>query len=333
MLGKESAAQNACYQTPPTTTACLAHFTFAVGQTYLPYGSQCLCGDGVPRGYADCWIKTDQCSATCSTCQVSGGSPINLSTGNTFVSQTDISLPGLGGGISLARTWNSIVPSGVQSPGMFGMSWTSTYEERVSIDSDGLVKASSGNGYLWSFGVTDMFAAGGTQSTYSEIAPRNGGASLVSDGTHLTLTFKSGESKVFSLATGRLLSMSDRNGNTVQLSYDASNRLVGVTDAASRHLYFNYPEGSNLVTSVTSDFGVSLSYSYDGLYLSQVTRPDGTFLTFEYTVPPGSPTYLLTAVKDQNGKILESHTYDTVGRGLSSQRSNGVDALSVTYLQ
>jgi YD repeat-containing protein len=218
---------------------------------------------------------------------------------------------------------------------MFGMNWISTYEERIFVGGDGLVQYSSANGNLWSFGVTTLYAAGGTQTIYSLVAPRNGGASLVTDGTYLTLTFKNGEKRVFNRAAGQLLSISDRNGNTTQLTYDASNRLATVTDAASRHLYLTYTQigAADLVTGVTSDFGVSVSYSYDGLYLSRVTRADNTFVTFEYNALPGSSNYLITAVKDQDGKVLESHTYDSGNRGLSSQRANGVDALSVTYAQ
>lgn len=43
------------------------------------------------------------------------------------------------------------------------------------------------------------------------------------------------------------------------------------------------------------------------------------------------PNGLLLSVKDQLGKVLESHTYDSVRRGLTSQRANGVDSLTVNY--
>lgn len=321
-------AADACYPQGhlPQTTSCLAHFQFWLGDPPVPYGAECYCGDGVPRMYTDCWIRTNQCSAICPTCHLAGGSPINLSTGNTFITQMDIALPGLGGGLSLVRTWNSRGEDGGGTVGMFGLSWISSYEDRMFIDSDGLVRFSDGEGNLWAFGFTATGVDG--VSTYSLVAPRNAGASLSYDGNYLTLTFKDGTKKIFNPTSGRLLSISDRNGNTSQLSYDASNRLITVTDAASRHLYFTYPQGSNLVASVTSNFGVSLSYAYNSLLLTQVTKPDGTFVTFEY-----SANYLITAVKDQAGKVLESHTYDAASRGLSSQRANGVDALSVTYLQ
>ena len=216
---------------------------------------------------------------------------------------------------------------------MFGSGWISTYEERIfSDDDDGLVKYYRGNGDRWSFGVSTLFANGGTQTIYNLVAPRNAGATLVWDGTYLTLTFKDGEKRIFN-GTGRLLSISDRNGNTTQLTYDGSLRLTTVTDAASRHLYFTYTSYGtvNLVTSVTSDFGVSLSYLYDGFNLARVTKPDNTFITFERIFQAGFLTSL--TVKDQDGKVLASHTFELDGRGTSSQRANGVDAMSVTYVQ
>lgn len=313
------------------TDKCGHTWQYVSGDPAPPYGSVCYCGESF-NFMTTCWIKTDQCSATCPTCHEKGGQPINLATGNTFISETDLTLPGLGGGLELTRTWNSIVPFGAQTIGMFGQNWISTFEEQVFIGSDNLVKYSDSSGDLWTFGLTSVWGGPNNASTYSLVAPRNGGASLSYDGNYLTITLKNGEKRVFSVALGQLLSISDRNGNTTQLSYNSSNRLTTVTDPASRHLYFNYGPGSNLVASVTSDFGVSLSYTYSGLYLVQVTRPDNTFITFDYSALPGMG-YLITAVKDQNGKILESHTYDTANRGLSSQRANGVDSLSIDYLQ
>jgi len=145
----------------------------------------------------------------------------------------------------------------------------------------------------------------------------------------IILNFQNGEQRQFSLGTGMLSAIVDRNGNTTRLTYDSSGRLTTVTDPASRHLYFNYPNGSsNLVTSVTSDFGVTLSYSYDANNrLTQVTKPDLT-TTITYTYNTQSQ---ITQVTDSNGKILESHTYDSNGRGLTSSQANGVNSMTVVY--
>ena len=165
-------------------------------------------------------------------------------------------------------------------------------------------------------------------------APANVSAKLVQTGGLIStnpwiLTFQNGEQRQFDYATGHLTAIIDRNGNTTQLSYDGSNRLVTVTSPTSQHLYFNYGTGAtaNLVTSVTSDFGVTLSYQYDSQgRLSQITEPDLTTVSFTYNAQSE-----ITAVTDNNGKVLESHTYDSTGRGLTSSQANGVNALTVTY--
>jgi YD repeat-containing protein len=93
----------------------------------------------------------------------------------------------------------------------------------------------------------DAQRAGVPSLTYS----RGEGLAVAYDGTYWTLTYNGGEKRIFN-AAGQLLSMRDRNGNTTQLTYDASNRLATVTDPASRHLYFSYASpSSNLVVGVS----------------------------------------------------------------------------------
>jgi YD repeat-containing protein len=216
---------------------------------------------------------------------------------------------------------------------MFGLGWSSNVEERIYVGSDYLVKHLRGDGSIWSYGFSAYSSDGSGDALYLTAGPRNGGTAAQLDSTHFTITLKSGEQKTFDQTTGALLSTADRNGNQTLFSYDSSSRLVTVTDAASRHLYFTYSQVSvgsmtvNVVTSVTSDFGVALSYQYDAAArLVKVTAPDNTFVTFSY-----SPAGLITAVLDTNGRTLESHTYDPLGRGLTSSRAGGVDAVTVSY--
>ncbi len=204
--------------------------------------------------------------------------------------------------------------------GLFGPNWRSNFEERVFLGSDNYVKYARGDGSFWSFAYN---GAG-----YGVAAPANQSAELVAGTSYWTLIFKNGEQRLFNNTTGNLIAIIDRNGNTTQLSYDAVGRLNTVTDPASQHLYFSYAsQTSFLVTSVTSDFGVSTSYSYDSQgRLLQVTEPDGSTFNFTY-----NSQSLIASVTDSNGIVLESHTYDSSGRGLTSTRANGVDAITVTY--
>jgi YD repeat-containing protein len=259
---------------------------------------------------------------TCPTCPYAGG-PISLATGNTFIRQTDVSLPGLGGGLTLTRTWNSVWPPTqiASSIGLFGPNWRSTYEERIFMSGDNYLKYARSDGSYWSFGLNSA-------GNLVVAAPANVSATLSQPSSYLLLKFQNGEQRQFNPATGLLTAIIDRNGNTTQLTYDSSNRLVTVTSPASQHLYFNYQSGSSLlVTSVTSDFGVTYSYSYDAQgRLSQVTKPDQTTVSFTYNTQS-----LITQVTDFNGKVLESHTYDSSGRGLTSSQANGVNTMTLTY--
>ncbi len=208
--------------------------------------------------------------------------------------------------------------------GLFGPNWRSTYEERVFAGSgvySGYMVYLRADGGVW------VFSANG--STWNLRAPASTTATLTQNGTQTwTLAFQNGEQRIFSYTSGSLTSIKDRNGNTTSLSYDGSNRLITVTDPASRTLTFTYGGSTgNLVTSLTSSVGVSLSYTYDTQgRLIQVTEPDQTTVSFTY-----NSQSLITAVTDSQGKTLESHTYDTKNRGLTSSRANGIDAVTITY--
>jgi YD repeat-containing protein len=245
-----------------------------------------------------------------------------LTDGNTYIEQSDVKIPGLGSGLTLDRIWNSKWPvtQNTYKVGLFGPNWRSNYEERIFTGSDGYIKYSRGDGAFWSFGYNG--------SNWLPAAPQNASATLTATDTNWILTFKNGEQRIFDKTSGWLLSITDRNGNLTQLSYDGLNRLTAVADPAGRHLYFAYANSSSyLITGVTSDVGLALAYSYDTQgRLLQVTRPDQSTLNFQYDA-----NSFITAVTDTSGKILESHTYDALGRGLTSSRADGVESLAVSY--
>lgn len=301
------------------------------------------CVPALPSGVTNCssqglWVVqcvyvSTNCAPPpvwCPTCgrYVSvAGSPINLTNGNTYIQENDVRVPGLGGGLALQRTWNSLpMPGSTPQAGMFGLQWTSTYEELIvngSGDAANYMVYKRGDGSVWYFGPN-----GG--STWPLASPADVTATLISNGTQpWTIKFQNGEQRTFSYTTGQLASIIDRNGNTTQLSYDGSLRLTTITDPAGRHLYFTYNDShsSRLVTSTTSDLNLTLQYAYDSLYrLTQVTNPDLSTISFTF-----NSQSLITAVTDSNGKVLESHTYDANGRGLTSARAGGVEAVTITY--
>ena len=265
----------------------------------------------------------------CPTCPYGGG-PIALSTGNTYIDEIDVRVPGLSRGLSLNRVWNS---RSAYSQGMFGNGWRSSFEEKVFVGNQNYIDYWKSDDSIWSFGYVGGDPAGSGDALYWIAAPSNAGATLQwtkrddPAQSFWTLTLKDGEKRIYNEEKKYLVSISDRNGNATTLTHDSLDRVSMVADPGGRHLYFNYGPSGNLVQTVTTDFGISLTYTYDAQHrLTQVTYPDNTFKTFEYDA-----NSFITAVKDSQGKILESHTYNTCGQGLTSSRSGGVEAITVAY--
>jgi YD repeat-containing protein len=258
------------------------------------------------------------------------GKPVNVATGNAFIRQLDLRVPGLGGGLTQVRTWNSRWPytQTASQVGMFGPNWRSTYEERVFLGSDNYMKYARSDGSFISFaylGPVWVVAGGPTGNPNNNVVQVT---NMSQGATNWTITFQNGEQRIFNATSGSLMSITDRNGNTTQLTYDSLNRLVTVTDPVSRTITYTYQSPTSyLVTGVSTSVGISLSYAYDTQNrLSQVTNPDLTTLNFAY-----NSQSLITSVTDMNGKVLESHTYDSESRGLTSTRALGVESITLTY--
>jgi YD repeat-containing protein len=307
---------NCTYGPAPTYGECSVNFYYNSTDCYIP----------PPAAPAETAPGRTQCPF----CTAS--SPINLITGNTYVEQADIKLPGPSGSLSLSRTWNSVWPPSqhVINAGAFGPNWRSTYEERLMQGDDGTIKYFRSDGSFWSFKPIGLPLNAPSRVVYPVLAPANGGATLSfavgQAGFQWVITFRNGEQRIFDPVSRLLTAIVERQGNTTQVTYDTLSRVSTVTDPVSRHLYFNY--GSNdLVMSVTSDFGISLSYTYDSQrHLTQVTEPDLTTISLSY-----DSNSMITSVTDSNGKVLESHTYNSGGQGLTASRANSVGAVTVSY--
>jgi len=170
-----------------------------------------------------------------------GGEPIDFASGNTYIQQTDISVPGLGGGLKLVRTWNSVFSmfyGNVLANGLFGNNWRSNYEESISTGDGGIAHYSRGDGSVWTFRSTPA-----APSHFSLTAPGNTSAVLDRGDRFWTLVFKNGETRLFDAIGGYLVAIKDRNSNTASISHDSLGRILTVTDASFRHLFFHYGNG------------------------------------------------------------------------------------------
>lgn len=263
----------------------------------------------------------------CNECEAAAGQPINLSTGDVWLSKADYSVPGLAGGLSLTRTWNSLW--NLSGPpflaGMFGTGWTSDFEERLQTLSSTEIEYWRGTGNTWTF----QQPSGCPSCAYGVLTPPNQHASLAFNSTTnlYTITFADGTTKTFS-AQGYLKAVTDRNGNQTAVAYDTSNRITNVAAPGGQSLTFTYGLAGdpNRVTSIQDSVGAVATYTYANSLLTQAAYPDGSQLNYSY-----DSNNNVAGVTDSQGKVIETHTYDGSGRGLTSARANGVDAVTVQY--
>ena len=259
-------------------------------------------------------------------CKAQAGAPINVTTGNVWVQQRDYSVPGLGGGLTLVRTWNSLFGgTAASSYGMFGLYWMSTYEENLTgPDSNNYLTYGRGDGSSWSFSYNSAL------HSYTLASPPNVRAQLVSNPSGgFTLTLADGTQRVFN-SQNLLAALIDRNGNQTTVAHDSSSRISSVASPGGSTLTFTYGNSTcpMQATKAQDAVGTVATYTYDSsCRLALVSYPDGSALNFNYD-PDSS---MILSVTDSQGKLLEAHTYDTQNRGLTSTRANGVDAVSLSY--
>jgi YD repeat-containing protein len=298
------------------------HWDFSVPITVLPAGS-----------FQETPTQDPDAGGSCPDCAGQGGRPINFANGNTWIPQQDYSIPGLGGGLSLTRTWNSLwsLMQPVEQSGIFGDSWRSNFEARIQVLSGGVVKYWKGDGGVLTYTYNSM------SGFYVMTAPTDDQTTLTYNLSlaQWTISEKNGTQRIFN-GSGYLIGIIDRNGNTTNITVDANNqnRIASVTDPASRTLTFYYTNASfpRLCTSVADASGTVANYTYDASgRLTQVAYADGSQLNFTY-----DSNNLILKVTDSQSKTIEAHTYDSQRRGLTSQQGNdssgrAVNKVTVTY--
>ncbi|MCF6525063.1 putative T7SS-secreted protein [Streptomyces sp. JJ36] len=239
----------------------------------VPPGRKTLDGDG-PEAHANPPEKKPS----------DGTDPVDLATGKMFLPQTDVALPG-----ALPLVFRRCVESGYRVGRWFGRSWTSTADQRLEVDSQGVVFVSE-DGRLLAYphpapGVPTLPSAG---DRWPLERTQDGGYTLTDPDT--------GHVRHFAPPAGgepdgeaRIEQITDRNGHQIVFEYDdgtgAPLRIVHSGGYALRLatedgrvtalslagagpdgsdqvlLRYGYTEGN--LTEVTGSSGVPLRFAYD----------------------------------------------------------------------
>ena len=191
------------------------------------------------------------------------GDPVECATGNFSESQTDLAIGGRGVGLVLTRSYSAQAAAKAASPGAFGYGWSSSFSDRLQVEESGKkVTLVQGNGNTETFNESGgaLVAPSWSQDELSG-SPESG----------YTLTRPSQMQMKFS-GTGRLESVTDRNGNQTTLGYDEAGRLKTITDPASRQISLTYNVGGQ-VESAKDPMGYEVKYTYESGKLASVKLP------------------------------------------------------------
>ncbi len=231
--------------------------------------------------------KSARASVGCSK-----GDPVNCQTGNFYETQTDIAVGGRGVGLELTRTYNAQAAA-AEELGMFGYGWASSYSEHLTFDSEAHTVT-----VVQEEGATVTF----TEAEGHLVAPEWTADELAGNGTEgYTLAMSNQTVYKFS-GSGRLESVTDRNGNKTGMSYNEKGQLATITDPAGRTIKLAY-NGEGLVESATDPMGHVVKYAYSAGNLVSVTMPGES-----------SPRWKF--------KYDESHRITTVTNGVGGETKN-----------
>jgi RHS repeat-associated protein len=223
---------------------------------------------------------------------------VNVADGNLVLEAHDLHLPGVAGfDLDYNRYYNSRYAS-LSSLGnpTIAPAWRGM--PNIALFANGDARYAGESGY------EATFVKSGT--SYLSTPGMDAGLVKQADGTYVLTFHQSGEQQKFS-STGRLLSRTDRNGNTITFTYFGSS-LTRITDTAGRATNFGY-NASGQLTTITDPAGRAYKYAYDASgRLASYTDPIGRVTTYAYDAAG-----LLYQVKNHRGYIT-AIAYDGSGR-------------------
>jgi RHS repeat-associated protein len=245
----------------------------------------------------------------------------NVTSGNVYLLQNDFGLAGFGEGLGITRAYNSQM----QASGLFGYNWWSNLDESISTFGTMLLRVDLPDGRGVYLGRFD------TSSPYVPAQPLDFRGEVIKNvDITFTLTFKDGRVHQFNSA-GKLVSTTDRNGNTTTYTLNGSGQPVTITDPAGRTVTLTY-DSYGLIGSIADSTGTIATYTH-GFWgrLTQVAYADGSQYNFSDTFS-GNNIYL-SSVTDALGNVLRSHTYDSQGRVATTEiAGNGTEKYTFNYV-
>ena len=234
---------------------------------------------------------------------------VNTATGNSYVSFSDLVVPGSGLRFHFVRSYNSLDPYS----GPLGVGWTHSYNIVLSVDNSGAVTIKEADGQ------EHVFQPGATAGSY--VPPSGVYDVLAKTGTN-TYALTKPDQTVLSFGPiplnpvlVRLLSITDKNSNAQTLSYDANGNLITFTDVGGGTFSFTYDALNHITSLHDAALGRTLAYGYDAGNgnLTSFTDPTSSVSHYIYN----SSNQLSTAT-DGRANVAINQTFDSQGGVLST---------------
>lgn len=227
--------------------------------------------------------------------------PVNIMTGNFILSESDMTLADRGMSIDVKRYYNSLDPE-VNS---LGKGWRFEYESKIEKKDDRLV-------VTYPHGRKIYFAQEGDSNVYK--APLTVFDVLIKNANQ-TYTLTTADQTVYQYnSSGQLLSITDINNNTLQLTY-SSGSLVGIVGPGGKEIRITMQAGK--IAQVQDPLGRIIKYEYDSSNrLTKVVGLGGTTI-YSYN------QYGITSIIDANNHKQVENVYDQFGRVIQQTDAEG----------
>ncbi|MEV6754061.1 DUF6531 domain-containing protein [Streptomyces sp. NPDC051214] len=249
--------------------------------------------------------------------------PVDLATGQMFLPQTDIELPGI-----LPLAFTRRVASDYRTGWWFGPTWTSTIDQRLEVDEQGVVLVTE-DGLLLSY----PHPRGPMAEVLPEAGPR-WPLTHLDDGGYRVDDPATGQRRLFGAPGGEGLALleriADRNNNTIDFEYDRHGTPLAIRHSAGYHLELDVDEGRVAALRLVgaADDGTDIvvkKYGYADGNLTSVTNSSGLPLRFTY-----DERLRITSWTDTNHSRYD-YAYDELDRCIAEGGEAGHIAVRLDY--
>ncbi|WP_200304288.1 putative T7SS-secreted protein [Streptomyces adelaidensis] len=241
--------------------------------------------------------------------------PVDLTTGKMYLPQTDVVLPG-----ALPLVFRRRVESGYHFGRWFGPSWSSTVDQRLEIDSEGVIFVTE-DGLLLAYphpapGVPTLPSHGPRWPLDRE----DGGYTVTDPQTHRVWHFTDRRDDLAVIEQ-----IDDRNGNWLTFEYDAEGAPLGIVSSAGYDVRITTEADRVTALRLASGDQELKRYSYTDGDLTEVINSSGLPLRFTY-----DEVGRVTSWTDTNDRGY-AYEYDDRDRCTAEGGTHGHMSLLFTY--